>query len=128
MEQKIELPPLGFNRSKYGFHLCVVAHLERENDRCSQLLRQRAHEGFRLRIQISDGQFRAFGLESLRASPRNRMLVGDADDQPFFARERWVIFNATSTYSGTASPEPPNSLGKSFSLGSPSRIGKTVSE
>ena len=30
-------------------------------------------------------------------------------------------------HSGTLSPEPPNSLGKSFSLGSPSRIGKTVS-
>ena len=30
-------------------------------------------------------------------------------------------------YSGTTSPEPPNSLGKSFSLGTPSRIGKTVS-
>lgn len=32
-----------------------------------------------------------------------------------------------SPYSGTVSPEPPNSAGKSFSLGSPSRIGSTVS-
>jgi hypothetical protein len=31
-------------------------------------------------------------------------------------------------YSGTASPEPPNSLGKSLSFGSPSLIGRTVSE
>ena len=30
-------------------------------------------------------------------------------------------------YSGTTSPEPPNSLGKSFNLVSPSRIGSTVS-
>ncbi len=30
-------------------------------------------------------------------------------------------------YSGTTSPEPPNSAGKSFSFGSPSRIGSTVS-
>ncbi len=30
-------------------------------------------------------------------------------------------------YSGTISPEPPNSFGKSFSLGRPSRMGKTVS-
>jgi hypothetical protein len=32
------------------------------------------------------------------------------------------------SYSGMTSPEPPNSLGKSFSLGSPSRIGRTVSD
>ena len=31
------------------------------------------------------------------------------------------------SHSGTPSPEPPNSLGKSFSLGSPSRMRKTVS-
>jgi hypothetical protein len=31
------------------------------------------------------------------------------------------------TYSGSASPEPPNSLGKSLSFGSPSRMRSTVS-
>src|SRR5580704_14034330 len=31
-------------------------------------------------------------------------------------------------YSGTAIPDPPSSAGKSFSLGSPSFIGSTVSE
>ena len=30
-------------------------------------------------------------------------------------------------YSGSASPEPPNSLGKSLSFGSPSRMRSTVS-
>ena len=30
-------------------------------------------------------------------------------------------------YSAIASPEPPNSAGKSFSFGRPSRIGSTVS-
>jgi len=34
----------------------------------------------------------------------------------------------TVDHSGTASPDPPNSLGKSFSFGKPSRIGSTVSE
>jgi hypothetical protein len=32
-----------------------------------------------------------------------------------------------SPYSTIASPEPPNSAGKSFSFGRPSRIGSTVS-
>jgi len=31
-------------------------------------------------------------------------------------------------YSGTIAPDPPNSAGKSLSLGSPSFIGRTVSE
>jgi len=31
-------------------------------------------------------------------------------------------------YSGTITPDPPNSAGKSLSLGSPSFIGRTVSE
>ncbi len=31
-------------------------------------------------------------------------------------------------YSAITSPEPPNSFGKSFSFGKPSRIGSTVSE
>ncbi len=35
--------------------------------------------------------------------------------------------DAAAAYSATISPEPPNSAGKSFSLGSPSRIGRTVS-
>jgi hypothetical protein len=32
-----------------------------------------------------------------------------------------------AAYSATISPEPPNSAGKSFSFGSPSRSGSTVS-
>ena len=32
-----------------------------------------------------------------------------------------------SSYSAIASPEPPNSAGKSLSFGRPSRIGNTVS-
>lgn len=34
---------------------------------------------------------------------------------------------ASGLYSGIDSPEPPNSAGKSFSFGKPSRIGNTVS-
>lgn len=39
----------------------------------------------------------------------------------------WFAGNQIS-YSDIISPEPPNSFGKSFSLGKPSRIGSTVSE
>jgi hypothetical protein len=34
---------------------------------------------------------------------------------------------AEVTYSGMASPEPPNSFGKSFNFGRPSFMGSTVS-
>ena len=36
-------------------------------------------------------------------------------------------FQLPNYYSGITSPEPPNSFGKSRSLVTPSRIGKTVS-
>jgi hypothetical protein len=49
-------------------------------------------------------------------------------------RQRAIAFAALptrayrkSSYSAIASPEPPNSAGKSLSLGRPSRIGSTVS-
>src|SRR5262245_52377438 len=38
-----------------------------------------------------------------------------------------LLLNYSGCYSATISPLPPNSAGKSFSLGSPSRIGSTVS-
>jgi len=37
------------------------------------------------------------------------------------------LLSETRPYSAIASPEPPNSAGKSFSFGRPSRIGSTVS-
>ena len=40
----------------------------------------------------------------------------------------FLILRPTLPYSRTISPDPPNSAGKSFSLGRPSRIGNTVSE
>jgi hypothetical protein len=47
------------------------------------------------------------------------------------SRASWRLRLARSPdpapYSGSASPEPPNSLGKSLSFGSPSRMRSTVS-
>lgn len=39
-----------------------------------------------------------------------------------------AVLPRPSAYSAAISPEPPNSAGKSFSLGNPSRMGRTVSE
>ena len=51
-------------------------------------------------------------------------VIVDASMRIFdHARTRVVLCN----YSGTTSPEPPNSAGKSLSFGNPSRIGRTVS-
>lgn len=43
------------------------------------------------------------------------------------AATRWLMPVRHLPYSGTATPDPPNSAGKSFSLGSPSFMGNTVS-
>jgi GNAT superfamily N-acetyltransferase len=42
-------------------------------------------------------------------------------------RARRTVTRSAFGHSVTVSPDPPNSLGKSFSLGRPSRIGSTVS-
>ena len=39
----------------------------------------------------------------------------------------WRLHECASTYSASVSPLPPNSFGKSFIFGKPSRIGSTVS-
>lgn len=54
--------------------------------------------------------------------PAPRIVV-----QPAWPSRRAATGRARQPYSGAASPEPPNSAGKSFSFGSPSRIGSTVS-
>jgi hypothetical protein len=57
-----------------------------------------------------------------RASPPARPIGVPSVRQQAAPCER-----SAGGYSGTDSPEPPNSAGKSFSLGSPSFIGSTVS-
>lgn len=79
------------------------------------LQRGRWH-GTRVRgVQISRANT---AISKTRAKLRRRRRV-DATGPP--------AIDERSDYSGTDSPEPPSSDGKSFSFGSPSFIGNTVS-
>jgi hypothetical protein len=71
----------------------------------------------------------------LKPVKRERRLRGTSVAKLRTAREAgWRAANRVRrvaariiVYSATTSPEPPNSAGKSFSFGKPSRIGNTVS-
>ena len=57
---------------------------------------------------------------------RPEQTAGIDFERPFRIRRLRVQF--LRNYSGTASPDPPSSAGKSFIFGSPSFIGSTVLE
>ena len=56
MKQEIELSPIAFNGTKHRFRLRVIAHVQRKNEGCFNLLGQRAHEGLGLVVEIRDCQ------------------------------------------------------------------------
>ncbi len=76
-------------------------------------------------------------MRAARRPPRPRLAttpfvrLKPSHPQPPATRPDRRDFGPATTeleaYSGTLSPEPPNSAGKSFSLGRPSRMGSTVS-
>ncbi len=70
-------------------------------------------------------------LHSRTASPPLMPTLRRADlfsrIAPKFRRDFTRCRPLAGRYSTIVSPEPPNSAGKSFSLGRPSRIGSTVS-
>src|SRR5262249_43149578 len=57
-------------------------------ERCAQLAGERLHMGLRLVVEIGHGDLGAEGVERLGAAPGDRMLVGDADDEPLLALEQ----------------------------------------
>jgi hypothetical protein len=61
-------------------------------------------------------------LERLMVTVGAEAMEGECAVGIFLARK-----SLRCCYSGTVSPDPPNSFGKSFSLVIPSRIGSTVS-
>jgi hypothetical protein len=84
---------------------------------CRAALTVRAGRGH-CRHQINDFRPSVAALGKARSSDR----PGKSDNDPCAEGARG------GDYSGRTTPDPPNSAGKSLSLGSPSFIGSTVSE
>jgi hypothetical protein len=65
---------------------------------------------------------------ALRPESASLTLGVFAEFETNLRRERQLdLAERMFSYSVICSPDPPNSAGKSFSFGSPSRIGRTVS-
>jgi len=107
------------------------------------------HQPQRLQIHPGDRVAKARGSLTFTINGRNVTDFGWFVRKWLFPTHLWVLLlvclsaNAVAwlrqahprrtpariarVYSGTAMPDPPSSAGKSFSLGSPSFIGSTVS-
>ena len=75
-------------RSNTCFGLPLDHDVERHEDRRFQRLRQRLDMLLGALVQIGDGELGAQGAKRLGATPGDRLVVGDADDQAFFALQR----------------------------------------
>ena len=92
MKQKIESAPLLLDALERLFHLSFSSHVERHEDRRLKLLRQRFDMFLCPVVQISDRQFRAQRPKRLGASPRDRLIVGDADHESLSSSQRNLGF------------------------------------
>ena len=88
MKQKIELSPLLLDPLEHLFGLPFGIHIERHEDRRLELLRQRLDVLSCPFVQIGDRKLRAQGPKRLGASPCDRLIVGDPDDQSLSSLQR----------------------------------------
>jgi hypothetical protein len=85
MQQEIETAPIIPDAREYRCELTGLAHLAPHNDRALEALGERADVGLRLRIQVRDGKVGAGAAKRAGATIGYAVVVGDADDQSFFA-------------------------------------------
>src|SRR5579859_807088 len=87
MEQKVELSPVLPDALEDLLSLALSVHVERHEDRRFQFFRQRLDMFLRAVVQIGNGQLRSKGTECLGASPGDRLVVCDADNQALASLE-----------------------------------------
>ena len=88
MQQEIEPAPFLLDALEHLFGLPFGIHVERHEDRRLELLRQRFDMLLCPFVQIGDRELRAQRPKRLGASPRDRLIVGDADDQSLSSLQR----------------------------------------
>src|ERR1043165_2943436 len=87
VHDEIQFAPLLLDRLKHRLHLSRNAGIERQQDRRFELPRERLDEFPGLVVEVSHRKLGSEGAKSARASPRDRILVGDADHEPLLAFE-----------------------------------------
>lgn len=81
----VEPSPLLCDALEDGFHLSRNAHVERHQDRRLELASERLDIFPGLVIEIRNRDLGAQRAKSLGAAPRDRLLVGNADDESLLA-------------------------------------------
>ena len=85
VHDEIELAPVLADAFEHRLHLAGRVHVERHEDRRFELAGQRLDVFLRLVVEIGDRELRAERPERLGATPGDRVIVGDADDQSLLA-------------------------------------------
>ena len=88
MQQEVEPAPFLLDALEHLFGLSFGSDVERHEDRRLELLRQRLDMLLGLVVQIGDREVGAQGPKRLGAAPRDRLIVGDADDQSLSSLQR----------------------------------------
>ena len=93
MDGEIELPPFLCDAVEHRLHLAGGPHIERHEYRCLELAGKRLDIRLRLVVEIGHREFRAERAKGLGASPRDRLLVGNANDKATLALEERCFCN-----------------------------------
>src|SRR5579871_2010325 len=88
MKQEIELSPFLLDALEHLFGLTLDTDIERHEDRRLEILRQRLDIFPGAVVQIGDRQLGSERAKRLGAAPGDRLIVGDADNQPLAPLER----------------------------------------
>ena len=85
MDKEVEFAPILGNALEHRLHLSGDSRIERHHDRRLEFARQRLDIFLGLVVEIGDRQFRAQRAKRRGAAPGDRLLVGDADNEPSLA-------------------------------------------
>ena len=88
VDHKINIGPFGRQRVKGAVEIVHVGNVAIDEEVTAELFRQWPNALFHDFALIAERQFRAFGMQTLRNAPRQRLVIGEPHNQPAFARHQ----------------------------------------
>jgi len=83
VHEEVEPSPPGLDLGEEIVQLGVVADVERFDEVRADRFRKRTDASQQRFPEVAESEFRPFAAASLRDPPRDRLVVGDAEDQTF---------------------------------------------
>ena len=90
---KVEPAPVLADALENRLHLAPFAHVERHHDRRLELASERLDVFLCLVVEIGDRELGSQRAERLGAAPSDRIFIGNADDEAFFALEQLGFYD-----------------------------------